>query len=171
MQPDRSDANGAESFWRKLGAAEPLVLILGLALLYFGVFAQSSSLDAVLGALDVRQWSVFVSTTVVATVLFAIYWIRVWRRDAQEPLDEDDLFCAKRLLLASSVVLAELWGGAVLSGTEFPRYAWFQLRQLFAYGIYTNVALWIILGIALLVAGTAFVVVRWLVAFLNNRYV
>ena len=59
-------------------------------------------------------------------------------------------------------------GGGLLSATDAPRYVWFQLTQLFCYGVYSHRALEIAITILILLAGNVFVIVRWAVAALNR---
>lgn len=163
MSDNHDDHSG-----QKWSVAEVLLLFLGLALPYLAFFADAKTLNVVRQLLDVRRWNGLFGASVAATVVFAIYWIRVWRRDAKDPLDKDAFVCAKRFLLVTSLLLIELWGGALLSTTGFPRYVRFQLQQFFSYGVFSSASLGVLLGMTLLLAANGLIISRWLVVFLDR---
>lgn len=152
-------------FHWKPGLTECLFLV---GFLFFGlaIWTKQEVFDFIAQALGLRK--AFSWITVAATAAFAVYWVRIWLIDTLEPLDEEEWGCAKRLFLASSVLVMELWGGLFLSATDAPRYVWFQLTQLFGYGVYSHRALGIAIAILILLVGNVFVIVRWAVAALNR---
>lgn len=154
-------------FYWKMGLTEWL-LIVGAAFFSLSIWGKQETFDFISQALDFHQRKALSWTTVVATVLYMIYWVRVWRIYANEPFDEEDWFCVKRFLLATSLIIVELWGCLLLSGTEIPRYIWFQLCQMFGYGYYSHRALGIIIVIALLALGNIFIITRWAIAALDR---
>lgn len=146
----------------------PLLFVVGCALIGTSLFAEQAVWDFIGKTLDLRHWKVFTWITVAATVAFASYWTFVWVKDADEPLDEDAFACAKKLLLATSVLLVEAWTWVFLSDTEAPRYLGVQLRQLFCYGRYSSATLGILLGLTLLLLFNVFIAARWVVAALDR---
>lgn len=149
-------------------SSSTVMLVVGVALIFLAVFVDQEVWERIVHTFDVRSWRVFTWTTFGASLAFACYWSCVWLRDMNEPLDEDANICAKRLLLATSVLLIEAWGWVFLSDTEFPRYIGVQLRQFLYFGRYSSTALGIFLGIALLVLGNIFIIARWLKAALDR---
>ena len=120
-------------------------------------------------ALDPRQWRVATLLAVASTVALLCSFARAffqWRSGSLE--DEDDALCARRLLALLAAATLQLWLYRWASTTEFPRYAWFQARELFARGQATRASILIAVVGAVVFAMNFTLVARFASAWLNR---
>ena len=118
---------------------------------------------------DLREWRVttwLALLSSIAFVAYAVYVANQWFKDRFN--DEDDVLCARWLLILLALVCVELWLWRYAAGTDFPRYAWFQLGEFFRQGKTTSAAIGMVLGTLAVIALNLGVFARWLVLVLNR---
>ena len=160
--------------WWKFSREDVMLLLGGAILVIFAVIdpnvvAHTKFGKALISACDVTSWTAatwIAACLTLASLGYLGYVIYGYRTERLE--DEDDVLCARRLVVLLAFLTLEAWLVAALVKTEFFRYAWFQFRTLFGYGRYNHTALFITLGAIALIATNIVLIARWIVAVLNR---
>ena len=161
--------------WKqKLFSSDTLLIVGGALLALVSLIDPATMISAslytnIISLFDLRRWSVFTWLAVASTlwlIAYACYAITRWVRDDWRT--EDDVVCARRLILFLALATAELWTWLYLTTTDFPRYARYQFHRLFGAGEVANVTVLISLGVVGLIVINVLLFARWLIAFLNR---
>ena len=156
----------------KLTAFELTTIIVGVLIVAISVTSPTALLAAYRKlefVFDLRRWRVstwIATSTTAGLASYAVYVAIQWFKERFD--DEDDVLCARWLLILLALLCVETWLWRYAAGTDFPRYAWFQIGEFFRYGKATGASLGMVLGSLAVIALNLAVFARWLVLVLNR---
>ena len=151
------------SVWMLLGG----LLLLSTALISPRVF--DAIFVGIVRALDFRLWPWWYFLVLVVIVAFSIKWFMIAKAWYNDDLDEVDFLSAKKFLLMSITITAELLIMILLHATTLVRILYWPLWIWFRFGTYSHTAAFAFLLFVVAVVVTLYVFKEWLAFVLRPK--
>jgi hypothetical protein len=163
-------SNEQESSGKQLKNAvfENLFLLLGGLLLLLSYFAEP--LWKCVSALGAVNWSVFGAIAFVASILFVVGWVRIYRGFRAQSLDEYDQAVAARYMRMTSFLAVSLWVLAyITSDAVWLNFVTAYLKFM-KFGQFNAGTLFRLVALVLLASATIYFIVRWVMLRFFKRW-
>lgn len=149
------------------------LLIGGLLLFNIAIFVSPALLDygivRIVRVLDFRLWPWWYFLVLVVIVVFSIRWFIIAKAWYNDDLDEIDFLSAKKFLLMSITVTAELFILILLHATALLKILYWPLWLWFRFGTYSHTAAFAFLLFVVAVVVTLYVFKEWLAFVLRPK--
>ena len=154
-------SNEQESSGRRLkdAVSKNLLFLLGGLLLLLSCFAQFlwNSVSGLRGV----NWTVFGVIALIASILFIVGWIRIYRGFLAQSLDEYDEAVAARFMRMTSFLVVFLWVLAYIKSDAVWRSFVTAYLKFVKFGQINAGTLFCFVALLLLATATVYFIVRW----------
>ena len=142
----------------------------GVALAWFGFFGESGFLKGHFAGLDIAKWSVYVKIALIATILIAIGWGRIFWGFLTHSLDEYEEALSARFMRMTSFLAVSLWILAFLRSEAASKSFHIAFLKFVKFGQFNFMTLLGLLALFLLAATTVYFTVRWIMLRFFERW-
>jgi hypothetical protein len=182
MTNDKTPVEQADSFEEKetnqavhkKGLVETVLefafFILGGVLAWFGVFGEAGFLKVYFATLDIASWSVYIKIALIATILIAIGWGRIFWGFLTHSLNEYEEALSARFMRMTSFLAVFLWVLAYLKSEAVSKSFYIAFLKFVKFGQFNFMTLLGFVALILLTATTVYFTVRWIMLRFFERW-
>jgi hypothetical protein len=146
------------------------LFLVGELLLFLALFWAVGFLSSFFSSKNFARWNVFGAVAFVATILFVVGWIRIFRGFLAQSLDEFGQAVAARYMRMTSFLAVSLWVLAYITSDA----VWLNFVTAFLkfvrFGQFNAGTLFYFVALALLASATVYFIVRWVMLRFFKRW-